>query len=57
MTRDELQRLIRQGEASGQEFKRDEVTNFDLAREVTAFLNHVGGTVLLADLGTHVSVR
>ena len=47
MTRDELQRLIRQGEDSGLEFKRDEVTNFDLAREITAFLNHAGGTVLL----------
>ncbi len=47
MTRDELQRLIREGEDSGLEFKRDEVTNFDLAREITAFLNHAGGTVLL----------
>ena len=47
MTRDELQRLIREGEDSGLEFKRDEVTNFDLAREITALLNHAGGTVLL----------
>ena len=47
MTRDELQRLIRGGEDSCLEFKRDEVTNFDLAREITAFLNHAGGTVLL----------
>ena len=47
MTRDELQQLIREGGASGLEFKRDEVTNFDLARAVTAFLNHTGGTVLL----------
>ena len=47
MTRDELQRLISEGEDSGLEFKRDEVTNFDLAREITAFLNHAGGTVLL----------
>ncbi|MYE25262.1 MAG: ATP-dependent DNA helicase RecG [Gammaproteobacteria bacterium] len=47
MTPYELQQLIRDGEDSGLEFKRDEVTNFDLAREVTAFLNHMGGTVLL----------
>ena len=47
MTRDELQRLIGEGEDSNLEFKRDEVTNFDLAREITAFLNHAGGTVLL----------
>lgn len=29
------------------EFKRDEVANHDLAREITAFLNHMGGIVLL----------
>ena len=46
-TPDELQRLIREGEGSGLEFNRDEVTNFDLAQEVTALLNHSGGVVLL----------
>ena len=47
MTADELRQLLRQGEDSGLEFKRDEVANHDLAREITAFLNHMGGIVLL----------
>ena len=34
MLRAELQELIRNGESSGVEFKRDEVSNQDLAKEV-----------------------
>src|SRR3990172_6217285 len=47
MLRAELQELIRNGESSGVEFKRDEVSNQDLAKEVVAFANFAGGTVLL----------
>ena len=39
--------LIRNGEDSGLEFKRDDVTNYDLAKEIVSFLNLSGGTVLL----------
>lgn len=47
MRRDEVLELIRNGEDSSVEFKRDDVTNFDLAKELVAFLNFDGGTVLL----------
>ncbi len=47
MNRTELQELIRNGENSLVEFKRDDVQNHDLARELVAFLNLDGGTVLL----------
>lgn len=47
MTAAELTELIRNGEDSTLEFKRDEVRNHDLARELVAFLNLEGGTVLL----------
>ena len=43
----ELLELIRNGEDSLVEFKRDEVSNHDLAKELVAFLNLEGGTVLL----------
>ena len=43
----EVLELIRNGEDSTLEFKRDVVTNFDLAKELVAFLNHEGGIVLL----------
>ncbi len=39
--------LIRNGEDSMVEFKRDDVRNCDLAKELVAFLNLEGGTVLL----------
>lgn len=42
-----LLKLIRRGEDSTLEFKRDDVRNHDLARELTAFLNLEGGVVLL----------
>lgn len=47
MTRTELVELIRNGENSGVEFKRDDVENHELAKEVVAFLNLEGGIILL----------
>lgn len=47
MTREDVLDLIRSGEDSGLEFKRDDVTNYDLAKELVSFLNLDGGTVLL----------
>lgn len=47
MTRTELIELIRNGENSGVEFKRDDVENHELAKEVVAFLNLEGGIILL----------
>lgn len=43
----ELAGLIRNGEDSGLEFKRDDIQNYDLAKEIVSFLNLEGGTVLL----------
>ncbi len=47
MTRTELLELIANGEGSGVEFKRDEVANYDLAKELVALANFAGGIVLL----------
>ena len=47
MNRAELLELIRNGEDSVLEFKREEVRNHDLAKALVAFLNLEGGTVLL----------
>lgn len=47
MTRDELFDLIRGGEDSHVELKRDDTTNHELAKELVALLNVDGGTVLL----------
>lgn len=47
MTKTELLELIRNGENSGVEFKRDTLQNFDLAKELVAFTNFDGGHVLL----------
>ena len=47
MNRTELEELVRNGENSVVEFKRDDVQNYDLAKELVAFLNLAGGTVLL----------
>jgi ATP-dependent DNA helicase RecG len=47
MTRTELLEIIRNGENSGVEFKRDDVHPDDLAKEVAAFLILDGGRVLL----------
>lgn len=56
MTRTDLYELIRNGEGSGVEFKRDVIENHELAKELVAFLNLEGGVVLLgvADDGTIV---
>ena len=47
MTSGELSDLLRNGENSTVEFKRDDVQNHALAKELVAFLNLDGGTVLL----------
>jgi ATP-dependent DNA helicase RecG len=47
MTQTDLLEVIRNGENSGVEFKRDVVQNHDLAKELVAFSNFEGGIVLL----------
>ena len=47
MNRSELLELLLGGENSGVEFKRDVVTNADVARELVSFLNLDGGVLLL----------
>lgn len=47
MTRAEVIELIRNGENSGVEFKRDDVSAATLASEMVAFLNLRGGRILL----------
>lgn len=47
MTKTELVELIRNGENSGVEFKRDTIDNRALAKELVAFANFQGGCVLL----------
>ena len=47
MTKTKLLELIRNGENSIVEFKRDTIQNFDLAKELVAFTNSDGGCVLL----------
>lgn len=46
LTRDQLLEIIRNGENSGVEFKRDEIANHELAKELVAFANLDGGMVL-----------
>ena len=47
MTRTELLEIISNGENSSVEFKRDTLSNRDLAKELVAFSNFEGGIVLL----------
>ena len=47
MNKTDLIELIRNGEDSTLEFKRDDIHNYDLAKVLVAFLNLEGGTVLL----------
>lgn len=47
VTRIDLAEIIRNGENSGVEFKRDDIQNQDLAKELVAFANFEGGIVLL----------
>ena len=47
MNKADLLELIRNGEDSTLEFKRDDVQNYDLAKALVAFLNLEGGTILL----------
>src|SRR3972149_5538206 len=46
-THTDLLEIIRNGENSGVEFKRDVLENHALAKELVAFSNHSGGMVLL----------
>ena len=46
-TRTELLEIIRNGENSGVEFKRDAIQNIALAEDLVAFSNFEGGIVLL----------
>jgi len=46
-TRAELAELIRNGENSAVEFKRDTIQNYEIAKELVAFSNFEGGVVLL----------
>ena len=59
MNKPELLDLLRNGEDSTVEFKRDDVRNHDLAKELVALLNLEGGVVLLgvADDGRIVGTR
>ena len=47
ITRTELLEIIRNLESSYVDFKRDDIENYKLAREIVAFLNTDGGMVLL----------
>lgn len=47
MTKTELLELIHNGENSGVEFKRDDIENRALAKELVAFANLAGGRLLL----------
>jgi ATP-dependent DNA helicase RecG len=47
MTKTELLEVIYNGENSGVEFKRDDIQNHELAKELVAFANLRGGVVLL----------
>jgi ATP-dependent DNA helicase RecG len=47
MTRTELLEMIKNGESSGTEFKKDTLDNRSLAKEVVAFANLLGGSILL----------
>lgn len=47
MTKTELLEIIKNGENSGVEFKRDDVRPKDLAKEISALLNLEGGFILL----------
>jgi ATP-dependent DNA helicase RecG len=47
MTATELLEIIHNGENSGVEFKRDDIDNRELAKELVAFTNFQGGSVLL----------
>jgi len=47
MNRDELAELIRRGESSGVDFKRDDIRPEHLAKEMAALLNLEGGYILL----------
>ena len=47
MLKSELLEIISNGESSGVEFKRDDISIQDLAQEIVAFANYQGGMILL----------
>lgn len=47
MTRSEIEEKLRNGEGSDVEFKLDDVTNYNLAKEIVALANFMGGVILL----------
>lgn len=47
MTKTELLEIIRNGENSGVEFKRDDIRPHEVAKEIVAFLNLDGGMLIL----------
>lgn len=47
ITKSDILEIVRNGENSRVEFKRDDVLNYDLAKELVAFANLEGGMVLL----------
>jgi ATP-dependent DNA helicase RecG len=59
MLKTELLEILRNGESSGIEFKLDDIENRALAKELVAFANFQGGTVLLGvdDEGTVQGLR
>ena len=59
MTRTELLELISHGKSSGVEFKRDDIRPEQLAKEIAALLNLLGGTVILGveDDGTITGIQ
>lgn len=59
MTPADLHTLLRQGESSGLEFKRDDLRPEQLAREVVALANFQGGRILVGvgDDGTVTGVQ
>ena len=57
MNRTELEELIRNGENSGVEFKRDDVVPERLAKELAALLNLEGGISSPSALKTTAPLR
>ncbi|WP_048766710.1 helix-turn-helix domain-containing protein [Oligella urethralis] len=59
MLKTELLEIIKNGENSGTEFKRDDIPSEQLAKEVVAMANFQGGRVLLGveDDGTITGVQ
>src|ERR1035438_3672237 len=57
MTRTELLEILRNGENSGVEFKRDDIGPRDLAKEVVALANLRGGIIQIGIHDAHRTSR